>query len=163
MDETSELNRSRLPEHNVRCGKCLKTLEHKYSPKRIKLPFFENRKHHEHSGIETPFIGCTRSHSHRTHPKRWSHKSGYHQTLSQPQPQPQRQYHNHRLNPHEDTASTNKHFSQKFSFTQHSNHLSRFYMIFVIFLIYLLDKTNCDQGEYEIYFTYTRTQNVLFI
>lgn len=128
----------------------------------------------KHSDIETPFIASYsrsnhhQSHHHRIkHPNRWlpTNKQSHRQQQQQQQHRhqhhnchPQRrqmQHHNHHQHHHrlneqfsdEHTNSTQKHFSKKFSFTQHCNHLSRFYMIFVIFLIYLLDKTNCDQGK----------------
>lgn len=147
MDKTSELNRSRLPGSTVRLGKSLHTSKSTHSPKQNQLPFFYHT-HHEHcSDIETQSIANHRSQCHRTHLRRWTHRT------SNPPMQPQIEstssstHHNHYLNSHNKNTSTQKHFINKFSFNQHSNHLSRFYMIFVIFLIYLLEKINCDQGE----------------
>lgn len=121
---------------------------------------------------ETPFIASySRNNHHQSHHRRIEHPNRWlttnkqsHRQQQQQQPHQhhnchsqrrQRQHRNHHQHHHqlneqfsdEHTNSTQKHFSKKFSFTQHCNHLSRFYMIFVIFLIYLLDKTNCDQGE----------------
>lgn len=152
-----------------RLEKCLHSQHNEYSPKSTLLPFFLHNKHQyhhqqeqkfKHSDIETPFIAsnsrCHHNNHHRIHhPKRWT---------SSKQSQQHHHHHNHNCHPKrkrqqklqlnklysdEHTTSTQKHFSKKFSFTQHCNHLSRFYMIFVIFLIYLLDKTNCDQGKWH--------------
>lgn len=154
MDKISELNDSRLTISNNRLVKCSRSEHKTYSPKQIKLPFF-NSKHDqereiEHSNIETPFIASKRNQIHRTHSKhRWQH----------PIDENHRQHYNHHYYHEqysEHTKSSQMHFSKKFSFTQHCNHISRFYMIFVIFLIYLLDKINCDQGKW---FSFVKCQS----
>lgn len=44
---------------------------------------------------------------------------------------------------------TKQHSSIHFSYRHDNIHFSRFYMIFVVILIYLLDTINCDQGNYR--------------
>lgn len=155
------INCLRLPVTNDRLRKCSHSESIKYSPKQTKLPFLQHKHHHQqqeqqtHSEhLETPFIAYNQIH--RTHSKRWqqqqsdSHRKHHHQH------HPQQPRYQTKLNElYSDTEHTDKNFSKKFSFTQHSNHISRFYMIFVIFIIYLLDKINCDQGKRKCGFQYS--------
>lgn len=148
-----KINCSRLPVTNNKLRKCSHTESIKYSPNSTKLPFLQQKHQHQHqeqqkhSVLETPFIACNQIH--RTHSKRWQQQ--YNSVRKH-----HYQHHPHQKQPYQTKLNdlysnsehiTSKNFSKKFSFTQHSNHLSRFYMIFVIFLIYLLDKINCDQGK----------------
>lgn len=149
-DELSESNCSRLLENTVERRKLGLFKQHKSSPKSRTLPFY----YHKHSDTDAPpSLEINRIHDHRTDLIRWHSQNGHPQQKQHHHHQQHQQpHHNHQLNSHGHTAtSTQKYFSKKFSSTQHSNHLSRFYMIFIVILIYLLDKINCDQGECIMY------------
>lgn len=151
-DKLIESNCLRLPENAAqrrrRINKsCLNKQPHKSSPKSAKtLPFHYFTERHR-KDAETPppsSLDINRIHDHRPDLIRWHLHNGH------PRHHQHQQYHQQLNANGNSTTTTQKYFSKKFSFTQHSNHLSRFYMIFIVFLIYLLDKINCDQGEYGI-------------
>lgn len=125
-------------------------MDHKYTPIQNKLPFLHHHHQHkqqlhQHSKIDTLFTSCNRNDSHRTHSKQWQRRKCHRQHHISHQPN-EHSSQNYNDNDDDTTSTIQMNFSKKFSFTQHNNHLSRFYMIFVIFIIYLLDKINCDQG-----------------
>lgn len=158
-DKLIESNCLRLPESAVRRRRrihtsCLYKQLHKSSPKSANtLPFhFCTEQHPQDAEAPPPSsLDISHIHDHRPGSIRWHLHNGH------PRHHQHQQYHQ-QLNTNGNSstttsaeAATQKYFSKKFSFTQHSNHLSRFYMIFIVFLIYLLDKINCDQGEYGIF------------
>lgn len=139
MDHIDRTNCSRLPTaieitnidiNTISTKYSRRPLQHKYSSsKHTKLPFHQhtNEKYLRHS-----ILAFTQCNEHRTHLKR----------LQCPQNQLNHNYcHSHGFP--ESTTRT----STRFNFKQNNQYFSRFYLIFSFFLIYLLDKINCDQGK----------------
>lgn len=90
----------------------------------------------KHSKQMTSFIQ-TKSIDHRSQVK---HKSIFY-------------HHNKRKHSHLDDIECSRHHQHQqqsntyFSYKHNSNHFSRFYMILIVILIYLLETINCDQGK----------------
>lgn len=159
VDERSESNTLRLPKNaverqqRIHAHTCSYKQQRKSSPKLTNtLPFYNFTERHATKDAEAPTpssIEIHRSHDHRSDLIRWQLHNGHPQHHHQHRCQQLNTNGNARISSSSSPspAAPQKHFSKKFSFTQHSNHLSRFYMIFIVFLIYLLDKINCDQGE----------------
>lgn len=160
MDKINEfqLNSVRLP--IVIDNKSDSDNDHlKYSNQRTKLTFNHrylqcsselNTKHS--NTMTTPFLANNTINEHRTHLKRRPKKCKIKRILHTNHHQSHSSY--------EFSQSTIDNSSTKFSCIQHNKQFSRFYMIFVIILIFLLNKINCDQGTVTIF--YDNRYSILF-